>query len=542
MTLQLALVPGAGHALRPYQEAAVESVLAHLRGDARSTLVVMATGLGKTEVGVEVLARVGKRTLWLAHRDELVRQAADRIERNTGRRPAIDKAEEMAPMLAPVVVASVQTISQDARLARFGGPGAFALVVVDEAHHAPAASYRKVLDYYSGAKVLGLTATPDRADELAMGQVFDEVSYTYELPDAIRDGWLCPIRCQRVLCEDVRLADVGTVAGDLNQGQLDAIMRAEAVLHQVAKPTVDLAGGRRGLLFTTSIEAAHRLAEVLNRYKPDSAMALDGTTEMGERRRIIARHQRGEFQFLCNCAVFTEGYDDPGLSLIGIARPTKSRALYAQMVGRGTRNAPGKADLLLLDFVGNSGRHHLVSAVDILGGRYDDEVRALAERKVSDTQDPMRALEEAAREIEEERKRAAARRAGVRANVRYATQDVDPFAVLGVPDPRHIDDRFGGAPASDRQLETLAKFKVPLPATCTKRQASRLLGQLFQRIDKNLCTFRMADVLGKRGYDAREMSMTTAKRVLDALANNRWQPLSRDVRERLLERQPGEDG
>src|SRR5262249_46304475 len=151
---------------------------------------------------------------------------------------------------------------------------------------------------YGAAKVLGVTATPDRADEAAMGQVFDSVAFVYEIQQAIKDGWLCPIRVKQVLVGAIDLSGVSTVAGDLNAGELDAVMRAEEVLHGIVKPTVELAGDRRTIVFCTSVGAAHRAAEIFNRYKPDSARAVDGTTPTDERRRILRDHDAGRYQYL----------------------------------------------------------------------------------------------------------------------------------------------------------------------------------------------------------------------------------------------------
>lgn len=523
--------------LRPYQIEACRRIETSLLG-ARSTLLVMATGTGKTTVFGETLRRTPGRVLVIAHREELIDQAARRITTQTGRKVDIEKAEQVADRDAPVVVASIQTISKQARLERFT-PDAFALVIVDEAHHAVSATYQRVLSYFGAAKVLGVTATPDRADELAMGQVFEDVAYCYEIGDAIADGWLCPIRATQVHCDSIDLADVKTVAGDLSPEQLDAVMRTEEVLHQVAKPTLELAGGRRTLVFTTSVENAHRLAEVFNRYREGCAEAVDGGTAREERRRILADHQAGRFQFLCNVGVLTEGYDDPQVSCVAMGRPTKSRALYTQMAGRGTRIAPGKSDLLLLDFVGNSGRHALVSAVDILAGKHPDEVVERARKKVIDQPglDLSQAMADAQADLlaeaERERLRAEARKAA-RAKVAYRTQAVDPFKVMGVRNPDEFGaGRFGDGPATEKQVAVLTKLKVPLEGV-TKRGASRLIGEAIRRREADLCTFSQAKILQRCGYDTARLPFYTASRLMDALAANRWRPLTPDQESRAV--------
>jgi superfamily II DNA or RNA helicase len=530
--------------LRPYQRLAVERIIdQHKR--VRSTLLVMATGTGKTTVFADVVAKTPGKAIVLAHRGELIDQAAERIRKQTGKRVSIEKAQDYANRGADVVVASVQSL-QGERLARWG-KDEFSLVVADEAHHYLAPSFRRVLDHFSGAKILGVTATPDRADEAALGDVFDEVAHVYDITDAIADGYLCRIRAFQVQADAIDLAEVKTIAGDLNQGELDAVMSTERALHAIAKPTLDLADGRRTIVFTTSVENAHRLAEVFCRYKPESARAVDGTMGSEIRRRVLGDHRAGRFQVLCNVAVLTEGYDDPAVSCIAMGRPTKSRALYAQMAGRGTRIAPGKEDLLLLDFVGNSGRHALVSAADLLGGKYPEDVCQEARRKIADRPgyDATKALEEAAAELaERERKKAAEalRRAKARARVGHTAQQIDPFKVMGVADPTtEFGSRFGDAPASEAQLRTLDRFGVPLPEGMTKRGASRLIGEAIRRREAGLCTFKQARRLQQFGYPTDRLSFVAASRMMSALAQNGWHRLPAPQVAAAMERQPGED-
>ncbi|HMA21698.1 MAG TPA: DEAD/DEAH box helicase, partial [Gemmatimonadaceae bacterium] len=455
--------PKVPHGLRPYQEEAVQGAQDKLSDD-RSTLIVMPTGSGKTRIMTELAQRRKKdRILVLAHRDELLQQARARFSHDCGEVVGLDQADAFAGD-ERIVVGSIQTVSREHRLERFP-PNRFDLVMVDEAHHAPAATYKRVLDYFADAKVLGVTATPDRADEKAMGQIFDSVAYLYEIEDAIRDGWLCEVACSRIRIAGLDLSSVKTVAGDLNQGELDAVMAAEEVLLGVADATMREAGNRKTLVFTTSVENAHRLAEIMNRHRQDCARAVDGKTEIRERRDLLADHQADKYQFLCNVGIATEGYDDPSISCVAVARPTKSRALYTQMVGRGLRIAQGKQDCLILDFVGNSGRHKLASALDVLGGRYSEEEEELAQEivaknpgmKARDALDQAKVLAS----IEEQKKQEAAKRAAIRAKAIYTKQTVNPFSVfhMDVRGEQEIAERFGGKVASEKQLACLEKAK-----------------------------------------------------------------------------------
>lgn len=524
--------------LRPYQLEAVAGINATLE-KARSALIVMATGTGKTTVFAEAIRQRAGRCLVLAHRGELIDQAVARIRRQTGKTVAREKAGDYAWAGSDVVVASVQSL-HDQRIARFNHDE-FELVVADEAHHYVAKSFRRILDHFSGAKILGVTATPDRADEQAMGQVFDEVAYVYDIEDGIRDGFLCPIRATQVLCGDLDLADINTVAGDLNQGQLNDVMSLEKVLHQVAKPTMELAQGRRTLVFTTSVENAHRMAEVFNRYRPDCARAVDG--ESRDRARILADHQAGRFQFLVNVQVLTEGYDDPAISCVAMARPTKSRSLYAQMAGRGTRIAPGKTDLLLLDFVGNSGRHALVSAADILAGKHADEVVERAKKKVAESPgvNVQDALAEAEEEVARQKADAAKRAAAKAARVQYQKRDVDPFRVLGMAD--QTDVGLTSYPPSVQQREQLAAYKIDIPPGLTDRQAQRLLNLERSRRMNGWCTYAQAKTLQKYRFETKGIRREDASRLISAIASNAWKPLTTAQTAQALGRpEPGSDG
>lgn len=531
--------------LRPYQEQAVASAIKELDG-VRSTLIVMPTGSGKTVVMTELAKRrKDDRVLVLAHRDEILQQARERFRRDTGDMVGLDKADSFAGD-ERIVVGSIQTVSALDRLNRFD-PKRFDLVMVDEAHHSPATTYRRVLDYFGEAKVIGVTATPDRADEKAMGQIFDSVAYLYEIEDAIRDGWLCDVRCSRIEIAGLDLSSVKTTAGDLNQGDLDAVMAIEEVLLGVADATMREAGGRRTVLFTTSVANADRLAEIMNRHRQGCAMAVNGKTELDQRRAILQGHQANEFQFLVNVGIATEGYDDPAISCVAIARPTKSRALYTQMSGRGLRILEGKQDCLILDFCGNSGRHKLASALDVLGGKYTDEEEELAQKLVKKNPGmrAREAIDQAKAQLDLERMRAeeAAKRAAIKAHAIYTKSSVDPFGVfhMDVRREQQLAERFGGKVASDKQIEALKKWKIPVPNGCTAQMAHRLLDAAGSRARANLASFGQLKTLQKYGIDQINISRARASSIIDAIAKNNWHPLPFGQLDALLHSGGGED-
>jgi superfamily II DNA or RNA helicase len=443
--------------LRPYQKDAHAATFSAL-GAHHSALLVMATGLGKTVV----FARVAhdwpsRRVLVIAHREELVSQAVAKIRPlvpDVAVEMAGESSDERSAFRAKVVVASVQSLSRPQRLARFD-PDQFGLVIPDEAHHAVAATWRRVIDHFrqnDDCRVLGVTATPRRADEAALGQVFETVAYDYGIEPAVADGWLVPVRQQAVRVEGLDFSKVRETAGDLNERDLEAIVAQEEVALKVVAPTVELAGDRPALVFAVTVKHAQMLAGILDRYRPKKAAFLSGQTDALTRRDTVQRFKDGQIQFLCNCGLFLEGFDAPTTALVVMARPTKSLPLYMQVIGRGTRPLPGvvdgegldtpalrraaiaasaKPDMLVLDFVGNSGRHKIVTALDALGGKYGEAAREEARRNQSDESRPAdvnEALERAAVEAQvraerEERRR----RAAVKPDAVFQADNVSPF-------------------------------------------------------------------------------------------------------------------
>lgn len=266
-------------------------------------------------------------------------------------------------------------------------------------HNCTALSYRKILEYFKlnpDIKILGVTATPDRTDEEALGQVCDSVAFNYSITEAISDGWLVPISCQMVSIAGLDFSSVRTTAGDLNGADLAAIMEAEEVCQGVCSATLDIIGDKQTIVFTPSVKHAEMACAIFNRHKAGIAEWVSGKTEKEARRKIMDNVVSGKTQILCNVGVATEGFDAPGVEVIVMARPTKSRALYAQMAGRATRPQAGlvdqfataaerrtaissskKPNAMLIDFVGNSGRHKLINGLDLLGGKYTE-----AERRV----------------------------------------------------------------------------------------------------------------------------------------------------------------
>ena len=337
-------------ALRPYQQECVDIIDA-LPGGAH--LVQMATGLGKT-VTFSSIARRG-RVLILSHRDELVRQPVRYYDCPVG----IEKAQETSHG-EEVVSASVQTLARPGRLERFA-PGAFDTVITDEAHHALAASYRKIVDHLRPRLHLGFTATPRRGDDRGLSPVFDDIVFSCDLLWGIEHGYLVDVDCHRVEVNwDTR--GVKRSKGDYAVGELDRAVNTQITNAQVAAAYKELAVGQT-LVFATSVAHAYALAELIG---PD-ARVIEGATPAEERRRILQGFLDREVKAIVNCGVLTEGTDLPLVETVLIARPTQSSALYSQMVGRGLRLSPGKAALRLIDCVGVSDDRQLCTAPSLVG-------------------------------------------------------------------------------------------------------------------------------------------------------------------------------
>ena len=419
-----------------------------------------------------------------------------------------DMASIYRTELTPILVSSVQTqysgCNGKGRMSRFN-PADFSLVIVDEAHHAVAAGYRRVLAHYQqnpDCCVLGVTATPDRADEEALGQVFDSVSYTYAIDKAIDDGWLAPISQRIVAADDIDYSQVRNMAGDLNEGDLEEIMLVEKSLEAIVAPTIEIAAGRKTLVFAVSVAHAERMAAMFGRRGVRADFA-SGQTPPEVRKDMLRKFKHGSTQVLVNCALFTEGFDEPSIEVVAMGRPTKSRSLYTQMVGRGTRTLPGTVDGIeskedrvsaialsnkpfveVLDFAGNAGRHKLMTAADILGGKYSERVLELAkaEAKASgrtvDVQELLAKVhaEQIAREEERERKRQAeeANRRHILAQVSYTTKKVNPFAREEVR-PRQTPFHHRIMKASEKQLAFLKKLGYQGPAPTSMQHAGALI-------------------------------------------------------------------
>jgi superfamily II DNA or RNA helicase len=520
------------HGAREYQANAALEIVQNLRVH-RSTLAVLATGLGKTHLFSILAALWPGRVLVLAHRRELIVQAWTKLTELTGgERVGIEKAGEHSHG-ARIVVGSIQTL-KESRLRGIAEPP-FSLIVVDEAHHCTANSYRKVLGAFPGAKVLGVTATPRRGDRAAMGRVFDSATTPLDLSWGIENGWLTPLD-MRPIKVDIDFGALKVQDGEFDQGELDdAIARCAA---EITAAALEHAGQRRMVGFAPGVKTAHVTAERMNISEPGSARSIDGTTPDDERASILRGHKTGRFVRLMNCQVLTEGFDDPELICILNALPCKAQSRLTQIIGRATRPWPGceklatvderraaiaaspKPYAVIYDLAGNN-MEGCASIVDILGGSFTDDEKKAAKKKLATGGDVRAALEEARKEIRE----AAARAVRLRAKTTVGER-VDPFKVLAERDPEPMRVMKPENAATREQLKILRdELYMEIPPNCSRAQAQRLIQIGDQRARAGLLNYRQIRWLDKFGINGRDMTVTTGKAIADAfIANGKLMP------------------
>lgn len=358
--------------LRDYQEAALDAVIAQLRAGTRRTLIVLPTGGGKTVVFgtlAAIVARNGYRVLVLVHTEELVDQAARTLRLLLPNVSVGIVRAHHDDYDAQVIVATVQTLRHPSRLERIG---TFGQIVVDEAHHAVATTYRTILEHLGAfdpnaarrTPVLGVTATADRTDGQGLGAIFESIAYEIGIFDLIARGYLADIRAKRITL-DVNLDHVHRRGGDFVDGDLGQAMTDAGAPAHIAAAIRDHAPGRRTIVFTPTVAMAEQTAAAVNAIGI-SAKSVSGETPKAERQQIIDDVRSGALQVVTNCMVLTEGFDAPILDCAVMARPTSSRSLYQQSAGRVLRPFIGKADALILDMVGVTSRHDVQTAASLI--------------------------------------------------------------------------------------------------------------------------------------------------------------------------------
>jgi superfamily II DNA or RNA helicase len=488
--------------LRDYQISAVDAVLEHLR-QYRSTAIAMPTGSGKTVVFCEIARRLDRRTLILAHREELLTQAKEKLA-HAGITAQVEQAESRASHDHQFVVGSVQSL-QRARLKRFPSDH-FGLIIIDECHHAPAQSYRNIIDHFSGAQVLGVSATFQRLDELGYEGIFDSIAFEATIKELVSAGYLCPIKA-KTLPIKIDLRQVKKVAGDFNQAQLAEVIGEE--LERAADAVAEHVRERRTLAFLPSIAHAEIFADLCR----DRGINADFVTgNCSDREAKVSRFASGETQLLTNCMLLTEGFDSPQCDCVVMLRPTQSEGLYCQMVGRGTRIHPNKQNLLLLDFLWLTRGRDLCKPASLLG-------KDASQIEKSEINDIVDASEEAVDLFD--KSRTDSLRAELRARAVDQGEDFDPLADVQ-NDPLDIDAlRFKSSryapPATPRQLEALVNIGIRRSQISCRFAASKIFELLNIRRERGLATVKQARRLRQLGIKAPwRISFADAKRLIGA--------------------------
>ena len=517
--------------LRPYQQAARDSIHAQWEQGRLRTLLVLPTGTGKTIVFASVAAdqvRAGDRVLILAHRGELLEQAADKLQRSTGLVSAVEKAESTClNSWFRVVVGSVQTLQRPARLERFPRDY-FGTIIIDEAHHACTDGYRRILDYFEGAKVLGVTATPDRGDMRNLGEVFDSLAYEYKLTDAIKEGYLCKIMAQTIPLQ-LNISEVGFTSGDYSLGQLGTAL--DPYLEQIVAEMVQRCRGRKTVVFLPLIKTSQKFRDLLNA-KGFQAAEVNG--QSADRKEVLADFDAGKYNVLCNSMLLTEGWDCPSVDCVVVLRPTKVRSLYSQMVGRGTRLAEGKTDLLLLDFLWMTDKHELCRPADLVC-----EDRAVARQMTENLaetgapEDIEEAAAQACEDVVAQREEALAKQLAEQR--RKKAKLVDPLQYemsIQAEDLSGYVPAFGweAGPPTEQQTSALEKLGILPDAVESAGKASLLLDRLHKRRDEGLTTPKQIRCLEKYGFQhVGTWSFEQAKHMIDRIAAQGWRGVPKGV-------------
>jgi superfamily II DNA or RNA helicase len=483
---------------RYYQAEATDAAFGKWEGGSQSTLLILPTGTGKTVVSGKVCRRAidqyQRRSLFLAHREELITQAADKLSRfdlSTAIEMADQRAQAHAGLFGKpdVVIGTIQTLQR--RRLQSWDPREFGLIVVDEAHHAKAATYLNTLGYFKDYWLLGITATADRGDGQNLGSVFENVCYEYKLRKAIEDGYLVPLVTAR-LHTTVDLRNIKTTGGDYNAGELEA--RIAPHIEELADAIVKECGTRQTVVFCPDVGSSEAMADAMTQLGV-KAEAVSGNMQKVDRRDALRRFSERDYQAIVCCDLLTEGWDEPAVACVVVCRPTKKRNRYAQMIGRGTRPHPdsGKIDCLVIDFAWETtSAHELCTPVELFDDScLDDEIKKLAASLMFEAgeklADPKQCIDEAERIISERRK-LKIKLTGRQATYKKIVYDpVGVGSIIGVPIKQSWD--FNPLnPASEKQLSYLRKLGVENPEGLSRTGAGKMIDKLAGRREQGLAT------------------------------------------------------
>lgn len=491
----------------------------------QKTLLVLPTGTGKTIVFAKItedLVRAGERVLILAHRGELLTQAADKLEKATGLKAATEKAEESClGSWYRVTVGSVQSLMRENRLSKFD-ENYFDAIIVDEAHHVLSDSYQRVLDHFDNAKVLGVTATPDRGDMRNLGAVFESLAYEYTLPRAIKEGYLSPIKALTIPLR-LDLSGVSMQSGDFKASDIDSAL--DPYLWQIADEMLNYCTNRKTVVFLPLIKTSQKFRDILNE-KGFCAAEINGNS--ADRAEVLADFDAGKYNVLCNSMLLTEGWDCPSVDCIIVLRPTKIRSLYCQMVGRGTRLCEGKSELLLLDFLWHTQRHELCRPACLIA--QSEEVAQKMTENMNEAAGCPIDLEEAELQAETdvvaEREAALAKQLQEMRNRKRKLVDPLQFEMsIQAEDLANYVPMFPYqmGPASEKQKAVLEKYGIYTDEIENAGKAELLLDKLSKRRMAGLTTPKQIRFLESRGFrHVGTWQFDDANNLISRISANGW--------------------
>lgn len=511
--------------LRPYQQEAKDAIFEQWDNGVKKTLLVLPTGCGKTVVFAKVTedcVRQGNRVLILAHRGELLDQAADKLMKTTGLGCALEKAENTClGSWFRVVVGSVQSLMRQKRLDQFP-EDFFDTIIIDEAHHCISDSYQKVLQHFPDAQILGVTATPDRGDMQNLGQFFESLAYEYTLPKAIKEGYLTPIKALTIPLK-IDMSSVSIQAGDFKVGDIGTAL--DPYLEGIAEEMKKYCSDKKTVVFLPLVKTSQKFRDLLNEHGFQAA-EVNGTSQ--DRAEILADFEDGKYNVLCNSMLLTEGWDCPSVDCIVVLRPTKIRSLYCQMVGRGTRLFPGKDHLLLLDFLWHTERHELCHPASLICS--NEEVAQKMTENLEEAAgcpiDIEEAEQKASEDVVAQREESLAKQ--LAEMKRRKKKLVDPLQFemsIQAEDLSGYVPAFGWemGPPSDKQKSTLEKLGILPDQIENAGKAAKLLDRLDKRRNEGLTTPKQIRFLEGRGFQhVGTWQFDTARKLIDRIAANGW--------------------
>ena len=513
--------------LRPYQKEAKEAIFEQWDSGVLKTLLVLPTGCGKTVVFAKVTeecVRKGDRVLILAHRGELLDQAADKLMKTTGLGCALEKAESSCQgSWFRVVVGSVQTLMREKRLGGFPADY-FNTIIIDEAHHCISDSYQRVLQHFPEAQVLGVTATPDRGDMRNLGVYFESLAYEYTLPKAIKEGYLSPIKALTIPLK-IDMSNVSVQAGDFKASEIGTAL--DPYLEGIAQEMQKYGMDKKTVVFLPLVKTSQKFRDLLNAYGFQAA-EVNGDSQ--DRAEILQDFDTGKYNVLCNSMLLTEGWDCPSVDCIVVLRPTKVRSLYCQMVGRGTRLSPdtGKDHLLLLDFLWHTERHELCHPASLICENEEvaQKMTENLEQEAGIAVDIEEAEKTASEDVVAQREEALAKQLSEMKKRKGRLVDPLQFEMsIQAEDLSNYVPSFGWemGPPSDKQKHTLENLGIMPDQIENAGKAAKILDRLDKRKNEGLTTPKQIRYLESKGFQhVGTWQFHTAKNLIDRIAGNGW--------------------